>query len=169
MRSNVKTERGEHTGSYAFITGCFHDWDTIHNKTVPIRPACTCSDKQTRERQISGVESSLELKQLETLESCSSITFALSLPVLLLLLPMPSRSRVDEWPPSATRRSTNEVKELTEESQERYTRRTLMELFLSSSLKKQGLDLRYLRQSYLEEDFILDLGYWMLFLLIKTC
>ena len=43
---------------------------------------------------------------------------------------------------------------------------------------EQGLDLRYLRQGYLEEDYILDLGrvettlldlsYWMLFLLIKT-
>ena len=39
--------------------------------------------------------------------------------------------------------------------------------------KQQGLDLRYLRQGYLEEDYILDLGrvettlldlsYWMLF------
>ena len=41
------------------------------------------------------------------------------------------------------------------------------------NLVKQGLDLRYLRQGYLEEDYILDLGrvettlldlsYWMLF------
>ena len=53
-----------------------------------------------------------------------------------------------------------------------------MQTMARGSKWKQGLDLRYLRQGYLEEDYILDLGrvettlldlsYWMLFLRIKT-